>query len=114
MDKSIFEKIIDREVPADIVYENDEVISFKDIAAQAPTHLLVIPKKRFNRIDLVPEEEAEIFTALFKAVQVITREAGVHETGYRIVINNGKQAGETVPHLHVHILAGRDLEWPPG
>ena len=114
MGKSIFEKIIDREIPADIVYETGRVLAFHDIAPQAPVHVLVIPKQPYARLALVPEEEAELLGELLLAAREVARRTGVDTTGYRTVINNGPDAGEAVPHLHLHVLGGRALGWPPG
>ena len=113
-EKSLFEKIVDRELPADIVYEDDLSLAFKDINPQAPVHVLVIPKKRFNRIAEVPENEAALLGSLLINVQKVARQLGLEDSGYRIVINNGEDGGETVPHLHIHLLGGRSLQWPPG
>jgi histidine triad (HIT) family protein len=114
MDKSIFEKIIDREIPAQIIHETDELLAFRDINPQAPVHFLVISKKRFHRIAEVPADENTLLGKLLLAAATVARQEGVEQGGYRIVINNGANGGETVPHLHVHVLGGRLLQWPPG
>lgn len=114
MAKGIFEKIIDREIPARIVHETDRVLAFHDIAPQAPVHVLVIPKQKHERLALVPAEERELLGELLLAVQEVARRTGIEATGYRTVINNGRDAGEAVPHLHVHVLGGRPMNWPPG
>ena len=114
MAKTIFEKIVDREVKADILYEDDHILAFRDVAPQAPTHILLIPKKHHTRHGAVPPEDQSVFTHLFVAAQRIARQAGLDKTGYRLVINNGPDGGETVPHLHLHLLGGRPLDWPPG
>ena len=93
MAKTIFEKIVDREAQADILYEDDHILAFRDLAPQAPTHILLIPKKHHSRV---------------------ARQTGLEKTGYRLVINNGADGGETVPHLHLHLLGGRPMNWPPG
>ncbi len=113
-DKTIFEMIIDREIPADIVYEDDICICFHDIAPQAPTHLLVVPKKRIVRIAEASTEDQATLGHLLLTVQKVAQQEGLTESGFRTVINNGKDGGEAVPHLHLHILAGRQLLWPPG
>ena len=114
MKKTLFEKICDKEIPADIVYEDDQVVAFRDIAPKAPTHVLVIPRKPIPRInEAEPEDQALLGHLLLKAAEV-ARSLGLEEGGFRLVLNNGADAGETVPHLHCHILGGRKMEWPPG
>ena len=111
---TLFEKIIARQIPADIVYEDDVVLAFRDIGPKAPVHILLVPKKPIARLsDAGPADQAILGHLLLKAPEV-ARIAGVGESGYRLVINNGPDAGESVPHLHCHILGGRKLEWPPG
>lgn len=111
---TLFEKIVARQIPADIVFEDDLVLAFRDIAPKAPTHVLVVPKKPIPRIDeAVPEDHAVLGHLLLKAAEV-GRKLGLDRTGYRLVINNGRDGGESVPHLHVHLLGGRALGWPPG
>ena len=114
MSKTLFEKIIDREIPANIVYEDDLVLAFRDISPKAPVHVLIVPKRPIPRIaDARPEDHQVLGHLLLKAAQ-LAAELGVKETGYRLVINSGAHAGESVPHLHCHILGGRPLAWPPG
>lgn len=111
---TIFEKIISRQIPADIVAEADDWIAFRDVAPQAPVHVLIVPKRVIARIaQAVPEDEA-VLGRLLLASQEVAQKLGVLESGYRLVINNGAHGGETVPHLHVHLLGGRALGWPPG
>lgn len=111
---TLFEKIAARQIPADIVFEDDLVLAFRDIAPKAPTHVLVVPKKPIERIDQAgPEDHAVLGHLLLKAAEV-ARKLGLDSTGYRLVINNGRDGGESVPHLHVHLLGGRTLGWPPG
>ena len=115
-EKTLFQKIIDREIPADIVYEDEFCAAFRDIQPQAPVHILVVPKKPIPRVgDAVAEDQAQLGALLLAAGKVAEAE-GVRSTdkGFRLVINQGRDGGETVPHLHVHLLAGRPLEWPPG
>lgn len=115
-EKTIFQKIVDREIPAPLVYEDDLVAAFNDIAPQAPVHVLIVPKKLIPRVgEATPEDQATL-GALLLAAGKIAQKLGIQETtqGFRLVINHGRDAGETVPHLHVHLLAGRPLEWPPG
>ena len=111
---TLFEKIIARQIPADIVYEDDQVLAFRDIKPQAPTHVLIVPKKLIVRIaDAKPDDENVLGHLLIKAAEVAEK-LGLKETGYRLVFNNGRDAGEAVPHLHCHILGGREMAWPPG
>jgi histidine triad (HIT) family protein len=114
MSKTIFEKIIDREISADIILETENLLAFRDTHPEAPVHILVIPKKHFPRLAAVPTEESELLGQLLLAAQACAKKVGIESTGYRLVINNGADAGETVPHLHVHLLGGRKLECPPG
>jgi histidine triad (HIT) family protein len=114
MAKTIFERIIDREVPADIVYEDDHTVAFRDAAPQAPVHILIVPKKHYARHASVPAEDNTVFSQLLAAAQRVSRQLQLDKTGYRLVINNGPDGGETVPHLHLHLLGGRHLGWPPG
>jgi len=111
--KTIFEEIIDREIPSTIVYETDEVIAFKDVDPQAPVHVLIVPKHRIERIGAAKPEDQKLLGAILLAAAEVARKLGVDSTGYRLVINNGKDGGETVPHLHCHLLGGKPLGWPP-
>lgn len=113
---TLFEKIIAREIPADIVYEDDVCIGFNDINPQAPTHILVVPKKLIPRVGEASAEDKELLGHLLLTASKIATEKGFNsqEEGFRVVINNGSNGGESVPHLHVHLLAGRPLIWPPG
>jgi histidine triad (HIT) family protein len=114
MSKTLFEKIIAREIPATIVYEDDLVLAIRDINPQAPTHVLIFPKKVIPRIaEAGPEDHKVLGHLLLKAAEVADK-LGLKKGGYRLVINNGPDAGEAVPHLHVHILSGRHMAWPPG
>ncbi len=114
MSKTIFEKIIAREIPAQIVYEDDLVLAFRDITPQAPTHILIVPKKPIPRIaEAAPADHQLIGHLLLKAAEVAAQ-VGLKSGGYRLVINNGSDGGESVPHLHCHILGGRKMTWPPG
>jgi histidine triad (HIT) family protein len=114
MSKTLFEKIIAREIPATIVYEDEQVLAFRDIKAQAPTHVLIIPKKPIPRIaQAQPVDQQVLGHLLLKAAQVADQ-LGLTKSGFRLVFNNGPDAGEAVPHLHCHILGGRQMGWPPG
>ena len=111
---TLFEKISAREIPAKIIYEDDLVISFHDVRPQAPVHVLIVPKKPIPRIGQADAgDQAMLGHLLLKAAEVAAS-LGLKETGYRLVINNGRDGGESVPHLHCHILGGRPLGWPPG
>ena len=111
---TLFEKIIARKIPADIVYEDDLVLAFNDINPKAPTHVLIIPKKPIPRISEVEPEDHQVLGHLLLKAREVAGELGLHEKGFRLVFNNGTDAGETVPHLHLHILGGREMAWPPG
>jgi len=114
MSKTLFEKIAAREIPATIVYEDDLVLAFRDIKPQAPQHILIVPKKPIPRLsEAGPEDQQALAHLLLKAADV-ARKLGLAESGFRLVFNNGPDAGEAVPHLHCHILGGRRLGWPPG
>ncbi len=114
MSKTLFEKIAAREIPATIVYEDDVVLAFRDIAPKAPTHILIVAKKPIrNLAGAKPEDAATLGHLLLKAAEV-AKHQGLGESGFRLVFNNGPDAGEAVPHLHGHILGGRHLAWPPG
>lgn len=111
---TVFERIIAREIPADIVYEDDQVIAFRDIHPQAPVHVLLIPKRPIPRVGAAtPEDQAVLGHLLLKAGDV-ARKLGLDASGFRLVMNHGSDGGETVPHLHCHLLGGRPLGWPPG
>jgi len=111
--KTVFKKIIDREIPAEIVYEDQECLAFKDINPQAPIHVIVIPKKEIPNLEELREEEEALIGHLFIAMQRIAQQMGI-STGYRVVLNNGPNAGQEVMHIHFHMLAGRKFDWPPG
>jgi len=114
MSKTLFEKIIAREIPADIIYEDDQVLAFRDIKPQAPVHVLVIPKKPIPRIAEAKPEDQQVLGHLLLKAGELARQLGVAQSGFRLVFNNGPDAGEAVPHLHCHIIGGRALGWPPG
>jgi histidine triad (HIT) family protein len=113
MSETIFSRIIRREIPAKIVYEDDLCLAFKDVNPQAPTHILVIPKKPLERIDSAENEDQELLGHLLLTVKKVAKEANL-SNGYRVVINNGNDGGQTVDHLHLHILGDRQMQWPPG
>jgi histidine triad (HIT) family protein len=113
-DQCLFCKIIHAEISAEKVYEDKYVIGFKDINPKAPVHILLIPKKHLDNILGFQEEDTEILAAIFKGIKVIAKEQGIADSGFRVVVNNGEQAGQAVEHVHFHILGGRALSWPPG
>jgi histidine triad (HIT) family protein len=114
MSEDLFLKIIAREIPADIVFETDEVLAFRDINPQAPVHVLIIPKQHIRTInDIEPGDEA-LVGKLFSAAKTIAAREGLSDEGYRVVMNCNEQAGQTVFHIHLHLLGGRALHWPPG
>ena len=110
---SIFEKIIRREIPAKIVFEDDDVLAFHDVNPQAPVHVLIVPKRVIARLADAKESDAALLGKLLLAARTVAQKLGL-TSGYRVVINNGPDAGESVPHLHVHVLGKRALAWPPG
>jgi histidine triad (HIT) family protein len=112
--KTLFEKICDKEIPATIVYEDDHCVAFRDISPQAPLHILVIPRKPVTRVGLAEAEDEALLGHLLLTAAKVARSEGIAESGYRLVINNGPDGGEAVPHLHVHLLGGRQMKWPPG
>ena len=113
MSQTLFEKIINKEIPADILYEDDISIVIKDISPQAPTHLLIIPKKVIPKLSDATKEDQEILGHLMLIAGKIADDLGLDET-FRLVVNNGAKAGQSVFHLHLHLLSGRNLNWPPG
>jgi histidine triad (HIT) family protein len=112
-EKTIFKRIIDREIPAKIVYEDNLCLAFRDIDPKAPTHVLVIPKKEIPSVNALTEADDELVGHLFHVMQKLAAQEGL-AGGYRIVTNCGPDAGQAVPHLHFHLLGGRALGWPPG
>lgn len=113
MSDTIFQKIIDKELPADIVYEDDSCLAFKDINPVAPVHILIIPKKKIEKISDSNQEDKELLGHLFLVAGDIAKDLGI-EDAFRLVVNNGAGAQQTVFHLHIHLIAGRELQWPPG
>ncbi len=112
--ETIFSKIIRREIPADIIYETDQILAFRDINPQAPVHVLIIPKKIIRDVNHLDTADGPLVGELFAAAKIIARQEGVVESGYRLVMNNGEGAGQSVFHMHLHLLGGRDMQWPPG
>jgi histidine triad (HIT) family protein len=111
---TIFEKIIARETPAKFVFEDEQIAAFHDVNPQAPVHVLVVPKRIIPRIAQATPADQELLGRLLLVARDLANQLGLSESGFRIVINNGRNAGETVPHLHVHLLGGRRMAWPPG
>jgi len=111
---TIFEKIASGEIPAKLVHETEDFVAFHDVNPQAPVHVLIIPRKCIPRVALAEAAHADLLGRMLLASREIAEKLGVLESGYRLVINNGRDAGESVPHLHIHLLAGRALQWPPG
>ncbi|MEZ6150598.1 MAG: histidine triad nucleotide-binding protein [Pirellulaceae bacterium] len=114
MSETIFSKIIRKEIPAKVVYEDDQCLAFYDVAPQAPVHVLVIPKKPIESLEQLTAEDAPLMGHLWQVIQRVARQERVAESGYRVVVNCGQQGGQSVDHLHFHILGGRDMAWPPG
>lgn len=114
MEKTLFQKIADKEIPAAIVYEDDLCVCFRDISPQAPVHMLLVPRKPIARIAEAGAEDAALLGHMMLKAGEIARNEGLAENGFRLVINNGPDGGEAVPHLHIHILGGRKMTWPPG
>lgn len=112
-EKTIFARIIDREIPADIVYEDEHCLAFRDIKPQAPTHVLLIPKKEIPSLDDLTPDDHKLAGHLMMVVPKLAAQLGLGD-GYRTIINCGPNGGQEVPHLHIHLLGGRPLKWPPG
>jgi len=111
---TIFEKIIAREIPAKIVWEDDDAIAFEDVNPQAPLHILIVPKQVIPRLAAATEANQKVLGKLLLVAGQLAKKLGADQSGYRVVINSGPDAGESVPHLHVHLLGKRALAWPPG
>jgi histidine triad (HIT) family protein len=115
MGNTIFSKIINKEIPADIVFESDSVLAFKDIRPQAPVHVLIIPKVEIPKVsDLKGEEHTKLLGEMFDVANKIAKDLGISEDGFRLVLNCGTNGGQDVYHLHMHLLGGRQMKWPPG
>jgi histidine triad (HIT) family protein len=111
---TIFEKIARREIPADIVWEDDDAIAFRDVNPQAPVHVLIVPKRVIPRLAEASDTDGALLGKLLLATRNLAGQLGLAESGYRVVINSGRDGGETVPHLHIHLLGKRPMSWPPG
>ena len=114
MENCIFCKIINGEIPSQKVYEDDKIFAFKDINPEAPVHILIIPKKHIESLNDLKEEDKDIISHIFIKVKEIGNKLGISESGYRVVNNCGVDGGQTVSHIHFHLLGGRSLQWPPG
>ena len=111
---SLFTKIINREIPADIIYENDDIIAFNDINPQAPIHVLIVPKKEIKTLNHLEVEDQEIVGKMFITAKKLAKKLNIDKNGYRTVFNCNGHGGQTVFHIHLHLLGGRQLAWPPG
>jgi histidine triad (HIT) family protein len=115
MSGTIFSKIINKEIPADIVYESEKILAFKDISPKAPVHVLIIPKEEISQVtEIDGKKHSELLGEMFDAANKIAKEMKIDKDGFRLVINNGKKGGQEVYHLHLHLLGGRQMNWPPG
>ena len=110
----LFCKIIDKEIPSKIVYEDEHVLAFEDLSPQAPVHILIVPKKHISTTLDIKDEDNELIGRMFQAANAIAKEKGIDEKGFRTVINCNREAGQTVFHIHLHLLGGRAMHWPPG
>ncbi len=114
MSDCLFCKVVAGEVPADIIYDNEHVLAFRDISPQAPTHLLIIPRRHISTINDLDAGDNELVGQLFLAAKEVAAQEGVDEVGYRVVMNCNEDAGQTVFHIHLHLMGGREMRWPPG
>lgn len=114
MSNCIFCKIANKEIPSEIIYEDDLILAFNDLEPQAPAHLLVIPKKHIPSLNEIDKEDSHIISHVFKVIPEIAEKKGIKESGYRVINNCGENGGQTVNHIHFHVLGGRNLTWPPG
>jgi histidine triad (HIT) family protein len=112
-EKTIFQRIIDKEIPAKIIYEDDRCLAFHDVVPQAPTHVLVIPKKAIVSVATVADDEADLVAHMLLVIRDVAKQLKL-DSGYRVVVNCGRDGGQSVDHLHFHILGGRAMKWPPG
>jgi histidine triad (HIT) family protein len=111
---TIFKKIIDGEIPADIVYEDDDCLAFRDVSPQAPIHVLIIPKREIASLDQLEDGDSQLVGRMWMVIRNLARTLGLAEGGYRVVVNCGRDGGQSVDHLHFHLLGGRAMSWPPG
>lgn len=113
-EKCLFCRIAAGEIPAEVVQEDDDLIAFRDVNPQAPTHILIIPRRHIPSVDALATDSAGIMGKLFLAARTLAREEGIADGGYRMVVNAGPDAGQSVFHIHLHLLGGREMRWPPG
>ena len=111
---TIFTKIINKEIPADILFEDDDVLAFRDINPQAPIHFLVIPKKEIRTLNDIKENDKDLIGKLFIIAKELAKSEGISEEGYRTIFNCNEHGAQTVYHIHLHVLGGRQMTWPPG
>ncbi|HKL50403.1 MAG TPA: histidine triad nucleotide-binding protein [Wenzhouxiangellaceae bacterium] len=114
MSEDLFEKIIDREIPADIVWENDDLLAFRDVNPQAPVHILIIPKRKIRTLNELEDDDAEVVGRMVLAAKKIAASEGIADDGYRLNFNCNEAGGQSVWHIHLHLLGGRQMGWPPG
>ncbi len=114
MSDDLFLKIIDRDIPADIVFEDDEILAFRDIQPQAPVHVLVIPKRHIATLNVLEDDDAGLVGRMVLTARRIAADEGLDEDGYRLVFNCNEHGGQSVRHIHLHLLGGRQMQWPPG
>ena len=114
MSDCLFCKIVSGDIQGDIVHQDDEILAFRDINPQAPTHILIIPKKHISTVNDLEEEDQQVIGKMFSAAKMLAKQEGLSERGYRLVMNCNAEAGQTVFHIHLHLLGGRTMGWPPG
>ena len=114
MEKTIFQKIIDREIKADIIFENGNIIAFNDVNPVAPIHILIVPKKLIESINSIKKEDSKLIGEMFLVAKELAKKLKIDESGYRTVFNTNDDGGQTVYHIHLHLIGGRKLDWPPG
>lgn len=112
-EKTVFQRIIDKEIPAKIIFEDDQCLAFHDVAPQAPTHVLVIPKRPITSIATMMDEDANLVAHVWRVIRDLAKQLNL-DKGYRVVVNCGRDGGQSVDHLHFHVLGGRQMTWPPG
>lgn len=114
METCIFCKIVKGEIPSDKVFEDENILAFKDINPEAPVHIIIIPKKHISNLNEISEEDSKVIAGIMLAIKDIAKKLGIDNSGYRVVSNCGEDGGQTVSHIHFHLLGGRNLKWPPG